>query len=65
MIHSKKYIIKSGMKTTLSLYVRMALLSMPIQVFFVQVIVKISAMYIIYFFSIVMTNVPSFEVQTI
>ena len=42
---------------------------MPIQeyVFFVQVILKIAAMYIIYIyiFSMGMTNVPSFEMQTI
>ena len=46
---------------------RMAIHSMPIQacVFCYAKKMKISARYIIYFFSLGMTNVPSFKVQTI
>jgi ABC-type uncharacterized transport system permease subunit len=43
----------------------MAILSMPIKEYFLlQGILKIAAMYVIYFFSMGMTNVPSFEMQT-
>ena len=69
MIHSK-YMIKSDVKITSSLYVKMAILSMPIQeydriCFFcannLENICKVCHMFLQYG----MTNVPSFEMQTL
>ena len=68
---ARKHMIKSDVKITSSLYVKNGYTQHANTriCFFVQVILKIAGMYIIYiyiyFFSMVMTNVPSFEMQTI